>query len=140
MKNIHIITLGVQDLKKAEEFYTNVFNWRRSGASTDGVIFFDTGNITVCLYPWNALAEDAKVGEGTQGFRGITLAYNVNSEKEVEEFLAKAIEFGATQIKEPQKASWGGYHAYFTDPDAHLWEVAMNPYFEINQDGNLKIP
>jgi len=30
-------------------------------------------------------------------------------------------------VKTPQKAFWGGYHAYFKDPDGHLWEVAWNP-------------
>lgn len=43
---------------------------------------------------------------------------------------------GAILIKEPQKASWGGYSGYFKDPDGYLWEVAFNPYFWIGPEDN----
>jgi uncharacterized glyoxalase superfamily protein PhnB len=26
--------------------------------------------------------------------------------------------------KEPQPVFWGGYHAYFADPDGYYWEVS----------------
>jgi uncharacterized glyoxalase superfamily protein PhnB len=34
-------------------------------------------------------------------------------------------------VKEPQDADWGGYSGYFKDPDGFLWEIAWNPYFNI---------
>ena len=33
----------------------------------------------------------------------------------------------AKPLKQPGEAFWGGYTAYFADPDGHLWEVAWNP-------------
>ena len=35
---------------------------------------------------------------------------------------------------------WGGYTAYFADPDGHLWEVAHNPHFPFSEDGRLLLP
>src|SRR5512135_2522846 len=26
---------------------------------------------------------------------------------------------------------WSGYHAYFQEPDGNLWEVAWNPFFNV---------
>jgi hypothetical protein len=46
---------------------------------------------------------------------------------------------GATIVKEPQQASWGGYSGYFSDPDGHPWEVAYNPYWTIRMDGRISM-
>lgn len=62
-------------------------------------------------------------------FEAFTLAHNVNSEKEVDEVFSQAIAAGASPVKKPQKAFWGGYSGYFKDLDGHLWEVAHNPFF-----------
>lgn len=58
----------------------------------------------------------------------VTLAHNVKSEAEVDSLIAKAKAAGATITRESAKTAWGGYSAYFQDPDRHLWEVAYNPF------------
>ena len=70
------------------------------------------------------LAEDARVPAEGDGFRCVTLAYNVRSQERVREVLAEAESAGATIAKPPQPTSWGGYGGYFADPEGHLWEVA----------------
>ena len=35
---------------------------------------------------------------------------------------------------------YGGYAAYFTDPDGHSWEIAYNPGFPIAADGSITVP
>ncbi len=47
---------------------------------------------------------------------------------------------GATALKKPQKVFWGGYSGYYADPDGHVWEVAMNPFWPLNDDGSLTLP
>ena len=78
----------------------------------------------MALHPWDELAKDATVPESGSGFRGVTLAHNVDSPEEVDEVLEEAVAAGATLVKPGQRADWGGYSGYFADPDNHLWEVA----------------
>jgi hypothetical protein len=44
-------------------------------------------------------------------------------------------------LREPgQKAFWGGYAGTFADPDGHIWEVAHNPFFPLDEAGNVTLP
>ncbi len=54
--------------------------------------------------------------------------------------LSKVSGLGMRIIKQAQKASWGGYHGYFADPDGYLWEVAWNPYFAFDEKDSLVLP
>lgn len=71
-------------------------------------------------------------------FSGITLAYNVEKKADVDQVIALAREAGATILKESQPVFWGGYHAYFSDPDGYVWEVAWGPNFQYDEQGLLK--
>ena len=51
-----------------------------------------------------------------------------------------ALAAGARAIKRPEKVFWGGYSGYFSDPDGHVWEVAMNPFWPLAPDGTLTLP
>ena len=76
----------------------------------------------------------------TDGFNGVSLAYNTRNREEVETVLAEAEAAGAKLVKPAQEAFWGGYSGYFSDPDGFLWEVAWNPSFPIAADGSIRIP
>jgi catechol 2,3-dioxygenase-like lactoylglutathione lyase family enzyme len=138
-QRISLITLGVSDLKLSREFYERL-GWRRSMANTEGIVFFQAGGMALALYPRPALAKDANVAPESQGFGGVTLAYNTRNHDEVDSVLKEAKAAGATIVKPAQEAFWGGYSGYFSDPDGFLWEVAWNPEFAIAEDGSLRIP
>jgi hypothetical protein len=138
-QHLHIITLGVNDLNRARIFYTETLGWKPSSASNDGIAFYQAGGVVLALYPRDALAEDATVPAEEGGFGGLTLAYNTRSELEVDEIIADLKSKGVTILKPPQKVFWGGYHAYFADPDGNPWEVAYNPFFQFDTAGNLKL-
>ncbi len=38
---------------------------------------------------------------------------------------------GAVIVKPAHETFWGGYAGYFQDLDAHLWEVAWNPQWVV---------
>lgn len=137
---ISLITLGVSDLKASVAFYEKGLGWKRSSASQDDVVFLQLSGIVLSLYPREKLAEDVGIPSKGSGFSGITLAYNARSEAEVNEVLSLVATIGGTLVKKAQKVFWGGYSGYFRDPDGHLWEVAHNPFFEFDQNGNLKLP
>ncbi len=61
------------------------------------------------------------------------LAYNVAEKKDVDKTIELVENAGGTVVKEPQYAFWGGYHAYFSDPDGYCWEV-----FQFDENGLLK--
>jgi len=134
---ISLVTLGVKDFKRALKFYRDDLGWEAK--VQDDVAFFPLNGIVLGLYPREKLAEDALTKDTQPGFSGITLAYNVGSEKEVDEILKKVTKFGAKLIKPGQKVFWGGYSGYFSDPEGHLWEVAHNPFWKLDKNGNVVI-
>ena len=97
--------------------------------SSPGIAFFPLNGTWLGLFGREALAEDACVSHEGSGFESFTLAHNVQSEAEVDEVMAQALQAGATVVKQPENVSWGGYSGYFKEPDGHLWEVAYNPHF-----------
>ncbi len=137
-QRLTIITLGVSDLKKSTEFYESKFGWKKSKSSNDYISFFTLNGIQIALYDRIELAEDANVNSNGKGFKSFTLAYNTKSEKEVDRIIWELRAKGVEIIKEPQKANWGGYSSYVSDLDGNLWEIAFNPFLELDEKGNVK--
>ena len=129
-QRVSLITLGCRDMARAEAFYV-ALGWQKCD-SPDGVVAFDLlgGTQTLGLYSLVALAEEmgldaAELGRGKPA---VTLAHNVRSRGEVEALVKRAEAAGATILKPPGEVFWGGYHAYFADPEGHIWEIAYNPH------------
>ena len=135
-----MVSLGVEDLARAANFYESGLGWKRSSQSNDSIVFFKMGGVILGLYSRDALAEDAAVPAAGTGFAGIALAHNTRSKEEVDDVLATAKAAGATILKPAQDVFWGGYSGYFADPDGHLWEVAWNPFWPLDEDGTPQIP
>ncbi len=126
------ITLGVTDLNQSIDFYENKFGWKRSDLSNESIIFYELNGIHMALYDREELAKDATVDPSGNGFRSFTMAYNTRSEKEVDDLVENLRKQGAPVIKEPQKVFWGGYSSYIADPDGNLWEIAYNPFLNMD--------
>ena len=131
---ISLITLGVSDLKRAAAFYRDGLGLPTHG-DFQGVVFFKLRGTWLSLYPRDELAQDANAENVSGGFAAFTLAHNVSSKAEVDAILGRALTAGATLKKPAQDAIWGGYHAYFSDLDGFLWEVAWNPHFDLTGGG-----
>ena len=129
---ISLITLGVQDLKKSLTFYHEGLGFpTHNYKDGEDVVFFKLEGTWLALYPREKLAEDAMIPAEGSGFRGVTLAHNVDSKEKVDEVFQQALSAGATAVKKPQDVFWGGYSGYFGDPDGNLWEVAWNPFTDL---------
>ena len=138
-QRLNLITLGVDDMNASTAFFEGL-GWTRSSASMDELSLFHLGGIVLALHPRKALAEDAKLSPDSSGFSGITLAYNTESEKEVDEVLNAAAQLGATIIKPAEKAHWGGYSGYFRDLNGHVFEVAYNPFWPLDENQIIQLP
>ena len=136
---ISIVTLGVTDLAQARRFYQDGLGFTTAGKEYEDSCFFQLGGLVLWLYPWDKLAEDAHAERSGSGFRGVTLAHNVREKGEVDAILSLAERSGGKIAKPAEEASWGGYSGYFSDPDGHLWEVAWNPFFPLNDRGEIEL-
>ena len=140
MNRINVIALGVKEMRASLRFYLKLGFQTNETADEPKVVFFSTTGTKFELYPLDLLAQDINESnppEIGKGFGGKTLAYNVKSEQEVHEIIELARKAGATIAKEPQKVFWGGYHAYFADPDGYYWEVAYNPFVPFDENDML---
>lgn len=139
--HLSLVTLGVADLKRSIGFYESL-GFRRKAQSAEGVGFFEAGACTLAVWPTDELAKDAGMdaSEALPPFRSMSLAWNCGSKADVDAALARAKAAGATILKPAGDVFWGGYTAYFADPDGHLWEVAHNPGFPLSDDGRLLLP
>ena len=137
---VTIIGLGVKGLATSEDFSCNKLGWKKSADSNENIIFIPLNGMLLSLYGRVALAEDAQVPHEGSGFKGFTLAYNTRSEAEVDEIINEMEAKGARVVKRPEKVFWGGYSGYIADPDDNLWEIAWNPYLELDAAGNAIEP
>ncbi|GMU41771.1 MAG: hypothetical protein AMXMBFR23_26370 [Chloroflexota bacterium] len=139
---INLVTLGVGDLARSLAFY-EALGWRASSASVPGVVaFVRTAGPVLGLFPYGELQADAGLQRAPRpdGFGGITLAVNVETEGAVAGCLAAAVAAGGTLLKAATRAEWGGVTGYFADPDGYPWEVAYNPGFPFDDRGLLALP
>jgi predicted lactoylglutathione lyase len=138
---VSLITLGVDDLDRAQRFY-EALGFRRSKASVSGeVAFYQVGGLALGLWDWRKLADDARVAPEGAGFRRVAFAHNVRSKDEVDQVLSAAAAAGGTVTKPAEDSPhFEGRTGYFADPDGHLWEVAWNPAFALGVDGALILP
>ena len=138
---VSIITLGVTDLERSKAFY-QALGWDLMGSSVEGVIYwFRTAETYLGLHGYADLAEDARVAVGPrEGFGGVTFAINLESDDAVIECFDAALAAGATPLKAPEEAIFGGLSGYFADPDGYPWELAHNPNFPLGDDGRITIP
>jgi catechol 2,3-dioxygenase-like lactoylglutathione lyase family enzyme len=137
--HIHVITLAVDDLDRALEFYrqglglespgvvATEFHDDQSGA--DGAIaqFTLNGGLILSLYPRSDLAKDAGVPYAPPKTGEFSIGHVVADRAELDALLTQAKSAGATILGHPRERPWGIYSGYFQDPDGHLWEIIANP-------------
>ena len=138
-QKLNLITLGTDEFEKSLNFYEKGLGWKKSDKSLDGLALFDLGGIILALHPRKDLAEDTTLPYQSSSFSGLTISHNTRSEKEVDEILEKVAALGATIVKPAQKVYWGGYSGYFKDLDGHLFEVAFNPFWELDENDNVNL-
>jgi catechol 2,3-dioxygenase-like lactoylglutathione lyase family enzyme len=136
---IKVLTLGVGDLERSLAFYRDGMGLPTKGIIgtefEDGaVVFFDLNDgLVLALYPKTALAREAQVPVSPPSPSEFAIGHNVNSKQEVDAVLRQAATAGARITDPAHDRFWGGYAGHFQDPDGHLWEVAWNPQWKIEE-------
>ena len=137
-QRVTLITLGVADLARSKAFYA-ALGWSPTDDAGEAV-FYQINGMVLGFFGLGPLAKDQGRPDAKLGTGAMTLAQNFNSDAEVDAAYAAALAAGATPQKAPEKVFWGGYSGYYADPDGHVWEVAQNPFWELNPDGSLTLP
>jgi len=126
-------------LKKSLKFYRDGLGLRTHGIVGEefefgAVVFFDLENgMKLALYPRKSLAKDVGINPTRASTTEFSIGHNVKSKTEVDKVMAQAKKSGAKIIKPAQKTFWGGCAGYFQDPDGHLWEIAWNPPWKLEE-------
>ena len=138
---ITLVTLGVDDLEKSLRFYRDGLGFPTEGIvgqefEYGAVAFFQLqSGLRLALWPRKSIAHDTGLTVAARSPTDFTVAHNVRSKDEVDAVMAQVKAAGATIIKPAHETFWGGYTAYFQDPDGHVWEVAFNPQWVKEQEG-----
>jgi catechol 2,3-dioxygenase-like lactoylglutathione lyase family enzyme len=130
---IAVLTIGVDDLQRALEFYRDGLGLATPGVvgqefDHGAVVFFVLqGGLRLALWERKNIAHDAGMPQAGRSATEFTIGHNVRSREEVDAVMAQAARAGASLVKPAAATFWGGYGGYFQDPDGHLWEVVWNP-------------
>lgn len=124
-------------MESMKHFYTRVFGWQTL-KDDNGIVFFRLNGFILSLYSTDELAEDIAIKPEGTGFKRFSMAVNFASEEMVDEVFAGLEQKGARVVCKPEKAFWGGYRGYIADPEDNYWEIAYNPFLEMDANGNVK--
>src|SRR5690625_1849279 len=102
-QQLHVITLGVADFEQAVNFYEQGLGWQKSNQSMEGWALSPLGGMVLTLHPRDELAKDVGLSYQPSSFSGLTMAYNAESEQEVDVVLSKVKSLGGTIIKPAQE-------------------------------------
>jgi len=138
-QRVTLITLGVADLARSRAFYA-ALGWREAPGGSESVAFYQMHGAALGLFGKDDLAADQGRPGAALGTGAMTLAQNFATKEEVDAAFEAALSGGATVLKRPEEVFWGGYSGYWADPDGHVWEVAMNPFWPLGRDGSLTLP
>jgi uncharacterized protein len=134
---ITLITIGVNDLEKSLRFYRDGLGFPTEGiVGTEfehgAVAFFELHNgLKLAIWPRKDIAHEAKVLLGPPSATELMIGHNVGSKAEVDAVIEQARKAGAVITDPPHETFWGGYAGCFQDPDGHLWEIAWNPEWKL---------
>lgn len=142
-QRIDIVTLGVHDLDAARKFYVEGLGWDIALEVPGDIVFVQVNHgLLLAFYGADDLAADVKPGATALPVHApppMSLAQVVADEDEVTAVCDRARNAGATILKEPQGADFGGFHCYFADPNGFRWEIATNPGWAVALDGRVTI-
>jgi catechol 2,3-dioxygenase-like lactoylglutathione lyase family enzyme len=122
-KGIAAITLFVEDLPAAREFYQRAFEAPVHFEDESSVVFAFGGTLINLLDVREApeLVAPAQVGGPDEGTRS-QLTVQV---EDVDALCAQLTERGVELLNGPMDRPWGIRTASFRDPAGHVWELAQ---------------
>jgi predicted lactoylglutathione lyase len=137
-QRVSLVTLGVSDYTRAKAFY-EALGWSPA-LEVEETAFYQGNGVILTLWAREKLGPDMGIPDDGARWSGMALAHNVRSKQQVDELIEQARANGADVTREPGATFYGGYAGAFRDLDGHAWEIAHNPGFGLDDDGNIVLP
>lgn len=135
-QRLSLITIGVRDLPAIRDFYEEKLGWKPVAVNKD-IVFYQMNGLLLSFFPQEDLEKDARIGKSDIKSKGFTLAYIVKTEQEVDELFAVLEKKNVKIVKRPEKTFFGAYGGHFADVEDNLWDVAYNPFLELDTAANV---
>ncbi len=134
VQRISVLTIGVDDINAMKKFYGQVLGWTAIAQNRD-IAFFKLNGFLLSICDRKILADFIGVDPKVQGFRSVTIGYNVDNKEEVLE-IYDLLKDKVKILKEPTEPPFGGLFFYFADIEGNIIEVAHNPLIILDKGKN----
>jgi catechol 2,3-dioxygenase-like lactoylglutathione lyase family enzyme len=121
-KGIHAITLFVEDLAAAKEFYREAFGLSVVFETEDSAVF-RFGSTLINLLQTTAAPELIGPAAVAPKEAGSRFQFTIEVE-DVDAMCAELKRRGVVLLNGPMDRPWGIRTASFRDPGGHIWEIA----------------
>ncbi|MEO7913330.1 MAG: VOC family protein [Roseiflexaceae bacterium] len=121
-KGIGAITLFVEDLAAAKQFYLKVFGLPVDYQDDNSAVF-KFGNTLVNLLKITAAGELIEPATVARRAAGSRVVFTINVD-DVDALCAELTARGVELLNGPIDRPWGIRTASFSDPGGHIWEIA----------------
>jgi uncharacterized protein len=137
---VSFVTLAVQDMPAMTRFYRQ-FGWPESQHSDESFVAFQTSGAVLGLFPAINYEKEFGPAVGQGGFRGFTLALNLEDAERVDAVYEAIRGFdGIRLLGTPKDLSFGGRAFSFLDPEGNAWEVIWTDGTSFDERGGLIFP
>jgi uncharacterized protein len=135
---IGLITLACRDVERMARLFRDLGWPETPGSDEQHRTFQCTNGVVIGLY---AVANyEPGFGPPADGFRGFTLAVNLESWEECKQVYEtlRSVD-GVELLSEPTEAFWGGGFDW-KDPEGNVWDVAWAKGTTLDERGGLTFP
>jgi catechol 2,3-dioxygenase-like lactoylglutathione lyase family enzyme len=116
-----VVSVGSSSLEAAKDFYEHGLGLVVDRAEGPFVGFkTEHGDSGLAMYSGDPLSFEAGL---VDDFNGIVFSCLVESTEQVDQLMDRAKRAGGQIRQPPDRAAWGGYLGYLTDPDGNLWKI-----------------
>jgi catechol 2,3-dioxygenase-like lactoylglutathione lyase family enzyme len=124
LNSVDVITLFVEDLPAAKQFYQEIFELPVVFENEDSAVF-KFGNLTINLL--DVTQAPGLIGPATVASResGSRFQFTIGVD-DVDAVCAELAARGVKLVNGPMDRWWGVRTAAFADPGGHIWEVAQD--------------
>ena len=123
LKSVGAITLFVEDARRSQSFYEEVFGLSVIWEDEDSAAFkFENTIVNLLRMPAaRELIEPGAVASREAGSRFQLTIWVDDADTVCAELATRGVEL----LNGPMNREWGVRTASFTDPDGHIWEIAQ---------------